>query len=83
MSSVIEGFRFALAGRGRSPGLLEIVSAGTVLLPLTGGLFFFQRIEGTIADRVLQREESGFFGNESAELEMRSAKERSNRVSNR
>ena len=52
MSGVIEGFRWSLTGHGRSPGLLQIVSACIVLLLLTGGLFFFQRMECTIADRV-------------------------------
>jgi lipopolysaccharide transport system permease protein len=52
MSGVIEGFRWSLTGRGRSPGLLQIASASVVLLLLIGGLFFFQRMEGTVADQV-------------------------------
>jgi lipopolysaccharide transport system permease protein len=52
MAGVIDGFRWALTGRGQAPGLLLAVSAAMVALILVGGLFFFQRVEGTIADRV-------------------------------
>jgi lipopolysaccharide transport system permease protein len=52
MAGVIEGFRWALTGHGQAPGPLLLASAGMVVLILVGGLFFFQRIEGTIADRV-------------------------------
>ena len=52
MAGVIEGFRWALTGRGQTPGAPLLVSAAIVVLVLIGGLFFFQRIEGTIADRV-------------------------------
>jgi len=52
MASVIDGFRWALTGRGQPPGPMLAVSAVMVAIVLTGGLFFFQRIEGTIADRV-------------------------------
>ena len=47
MSGVIEGFRWALTGHGRPPGLPQIVSAGMVVLLLAGGLIFFQRMEST------------------------------------
>ena len=52
MAGVIEGFRWALTGHGQPPGPLLLVSAGMVVVILVGGLFFFQRMEGTIADRV-------------------------------
>jgi lipopolysaccharide transport system permease protein len=52
MAGVIEGFRWALTGHGQAPGLLMLASAGMVAVVLVGGLLFFQRIEGTIADRV-------------------------------
>jgi len=52
MSGVIEGFRWALTGHGRPPGLLEMVSAGMVLAVLASGLIFFQRMESTVTDRV-------------------------------
>ena len=50
MAGVIEGFRWALTGRGQPPGLLLVASAAAVLLLLTGGLFYFQKMEGTFAD---------------------------------
>jgi lipopolysaccharide transport system permease protein len=52
MAGVIEGFRWALTGHGQPPGPLLLASAGMVVVILVGGLFFFQRMEGTIADRV-------------------------------
>jgi lipopolysaccharide transport system permease protein len=52
MAGVIVGFRWALTGRGSAPGLMLLVSAGVVLVVLVGGLLFFQRVEGTVADRV-------------------------------
>src|ERR1700686_5187882 len=52
MAGVIEGFRWALTGHGQAPNSLLLVSAGMVVVILVGGLFFFQRMEGTIADRV-------------------------------
>jgi lipopolysaccharide transport system permease protein len=52
MAGVIEGFRWALTGHGQAPGLLLLGAAGMVAVVLVGGLLFFQRIEGTIADRV-------------------------------
>jgi len=52
MAGVIDGFRWALTGRGRPPGPMMLASAGMVLVVLVGGLLFFQRVEGTVADRV-------------------------------
>ncbi len=52
MAGVIEGFRWALTGHGQPPGALLFISAGVVLLVILGGLAFFQRMEGTIADVV-------------------------------
>jgi lipopolysaccharide transport system permease protein len=52
MAGVIDGFRWSLTGHGEAPGRLLLVSAGAVALVLVGGLFFFQRMEGAIADRV-------------------------------
>ena len=52
MAGVIDGFRWALTGHGQPPGLSMLASAGMVVVVLAGGLFFFQRMEGTIADRV-------------------------------
>jgi lipopolysaccharide transport system permease protein len=52
MAGVIDGFRWALTGHGQPPGPLLLASTAVVLLILLGGLFFFQRMEGAIADRV-------------------------------
>src|SRR3984893_2151627 len=52
MAGVIDGFRWALTGHGSAPGPQMAVSAAVVLLVLVGGLLFFQRVEGTVADRV-------------------------------
>jgi len=52
MAGVIDGFRWALTGHGQPPGPMMLVSAAMVVILLVGGLIFFQRMEGTVADRV-------------------------------
>jgi lipopolysaccharide transport system permease protein len=52
MAGVIEGFRWALTGHGQAPGALLAASAAAVVVLLVGGLMFFQRMEGTVADLV-------------------------------
>lgn len=52
MAGVIEGFRWALTGQGLAPGPLFSASVCGVLLVLLGGLFYFRRTEGTLADVV-------------------------------
>jgi len=52
MTGVIEGFRWALTGRGQPPSLLLVASATGVLLVVAGGIAYFQRMESTIADVV-------------------------------
>jgi lipopolysaccharide transport system permease protein len=52
MAGVIDGFRWALTGHGRPPGPMMLVSAVMVLVLLIGGLIFFQRMQGTVTDRV-------------------------------
>jgi lipopolysaccharide transport system permease protein len=52
MAGVIDGFRWALTGHGQPPGPMLLASVAMVAVVLIGGLFFFQRIEGTVADRV-------------------------------
>ena len=52
MVGVIEGFRWALLGK-ESPDFLAIaISSVVVLVALTGGLFYFKRVERTFADVV-------------------------------
>src|SRR5881394_1425100 len=45
MAGVIDGFRWAITGRGHAPGLLLLASASAVVLVLLGGVFFFNRME--------------------------------------
>ena len=52
MAGVVDGFRWAITGRGQAPGFLLLASASAVVLILLGGIFFFNRMETTIADRV-------------------------------
>ncbi len=50
MAGVIEGFRWALLGKGEPPGPMLAVSVFIVVVMFTGGIIYFQRMEGTIAD---------------------------------
>src|SRR6266403_2346142 len=52
MAGVIDGFRWAITGRGQAPGLLLLASSAVVALLVLGGLFFFNRMESSVADRV-------------------------------
>ncbi len=52
MAGVIEGFRWAMTGNGQPPSLLLAASAGAVIVVFIGGMVFFQKMEGTIADVV-------------------------------
>jgi lipopolysaccharide transport system permease protein len=50
MAGVVEGFRWALLGKGEAPGPMLAVSIATVVLILVGGLFYFRRMEEGFAD---------------------------------
>jgi lipopolysaccharide transport system permease protein len=50
MVGAIEGARWALFGESALPGLLLIPSVMATALLLVGGMFFFRRMEQTIAD---------------------------------
>jgi lipopolysaccharide transport system permease protein len=50
MVGVVEGFRWALLGRGNTPGPTAVASALTALAILITGAFFFRRVERTFAD---------------------------------
>jgi lipopolysaccharide transport system permease protein len=52
MTGVIDGFRWALTGRGQAPGLTLLASAIMVAVILVSGLMFFRRMESTMADLV-------------------------------
>lgn len=50
MVGVVEGFRWALLGTDRAPGILVLVSFVAALLILVSGAFYFRRMEKTFAD---------------------------------
>jgi lipopolysaccharide transport system permease protein len=52
MAGVVDGFRWALLGKSEPPGALLWVSVGVVILLLTGGLYYFRRMEQQFADVV-------------------------------
>jgi lipopolysaccharide transport system permease protein len=52
MAGVIDGFRWAITGHGQPPSLTLLVSTAAVLLVVLGGLFFFNRMETAVVDRV-------------------------------
>src|SRR4029077_5245264 len=52
MAGVIAGFRWSVTRQGLPPGPLFAASACGVALVLAGGLFYFRRMEGTVADIV-------------------------------
>ncbi len=52
MTSVVEGFRWALLGTGQPPGPMLAVSIAMVVIVLITGLFYFKRMEDSFADVV-------------------------------
>jgi lipopolysaccharide transport system permease protein len=52
MTGVIDGFRWSLTATGRPPAAGFFASFGIVIILTLGGLLFFNRMEGTIADKV-------------------------------
>jgi lipopolysaccharide transport system permease protein len=52
MANVIEGFRWALLGKGRGPDLYLLISAVLVLVLLVCGAYLFRRTEKTIVDLI-------------------------------
>jgi lipopolysaccharide transport system permease protein len=52
MVGVVEGFRWALFGKGHPPDLTFAISMFVVAAILVSGLFFFKRMERTFADVV-------------------------------
>jgi len=55
---VIDGFSVGFDGAWAGARVTDGVSAAVVLVVLVGGLLFFQRVEGTVADRVLSKIEA-------------------------
>lgn len=52
MVGIVEGFRWALTGRGEIPISTFLFSVFVVLLVMTSGMIFFRRVERTFADVV-------------------------------
>lgn len=52
MAGVVEGFRWALFGKGSAPGPILIISIFAVVVILITGLYVFKRMERTFADVV-------------------------------
>ena len=52
MAGVIDGFRWSFTGQAPPDGKLLTVSSIAVIAMLLGGLAYFRRVEGTIADVV-------------------------------
>jgi lipopolysaccharide transport system permease protein len=52
MVGVIEGFRWALLSGPQAPGFELVISIAVVILMLSGGLYYFRRMEKTFADLV-------------------------------
>ena len=52
MVGVIEGFRWALLGKGTPDFTLMLVSVAVVLVLLAGGIVFFKRMERTLTDLI-------------------------------
>jgi lipopolysaccharide transport system permease protein len=50
MTGVIDGFRWSILGSAVAPGPVLLVSIGAVLVILVGGLFYFRRVERSLAD---------------------------------
>ncbi len=50
MTGVVEGFRWALLGKGEGTGLLIWLSTLMVVAMLVGGLYYFRRMEDSFAD---------------------------------
>jgi lipopolysaccharide transport system permease protein len=52
MAGVVDGFRWMVAPPAHPPGMALLVALGAVGVLLTGGLYFFRRMERTFADVV-------------------------------
>ncbi len=52
MAGVVNGFRWALLGKGNAPDLLVAISTGIALLVLVSGLIYFRNMERTFADTI-------------------------------
>lgn len=53
MTGVVDGFRWCLlGGQSPAPGMMLLISVGSIVILLLGGLFYFRRMEKSFADLV-------------------------------
>ncbi|MBZ5601272.1 MAG: ABC transporter permease [Acidobacteriia bacterium] len=52
MVGVVDGFRWAILGRGAAPGISTVISGCVGVALAVGGAFYFRRMERTFADRI-------------------------------
>ncbi|MCX6079876.1 MAG: ABC transporter permease [Chloroflexi bacterium] len=52
MAGVVNGFRWALLGKGNAPDILVAISTAIALLVLVTGLIYFRNMERTFADTI-------------------------------
>jgi lipopolysaccharide transport system permease protein len=52
MTGVVEGFRWAILGKGGLDGASLVISSAVTVVALVGGLFYFRRMEQQFADVV-------------------------------
>jgi len=52
MAGIVEGFRWSLFGTGAVPAAYFGASMAAVFVLLVAGLWYFRRVEGTLADWV-------------------------------
>jgi lipopolysaccharide transport system permease protein len=50
MAGVVEGFRWTLLGTGTAPGSMIFVSAAAAIILLVSGVYYFRKIDTTLAD---------------------------------
>jgi lipopolysaccharide transport system permease protein len=52
MAGVVEGFRYAVLGRGTLDWSMVLIGTAVSLAVLTGGMLYFRRVERTFADAI-------------------------------
>jgi lipopolysaccharide transport system permease protein len=52
MAGVVNGFRWALLGKGNAPDVLVAISTGIAIVVLVSGLVYFRNMERTFADTI-------------------------------
>ena len=50
MVGVVDGFRWAITGKGAASGLTTLVSVGAAVVMLVGGAAYFRKVDQSMAD---------------------------------